>query len=236
MSSNADPAELAHFNGLAHRWWDPAGDFGALHRINPLRMGYIQDRCGLAGQRVLDVGCGGGILSEALASAGAQVTGIDLAADALQVARMHLLESQLTVDYQCRDIEDLAAATPGAFDVVTCMELLEHVPDPARLVRACGLLVRPGGEVFMSTINRNAKSFLFAILGAEYVLRMVPRGTHSYERFIRPSELDSWGRSAGLTLGDVTGLTYNPMTDAFRLGHDVDVNYLTHFHAPAATP
>jgi 2-polyprenyl-6-hydroxyphenyl methylase/3-demethylubiquinone-9 3-methyltransferase len=234
VTANADPAELARFNGLAHQWWDPSGDFGALHRINPLRMGYIQERCVLSGSRVLDVGCGGGILSEALAAAGAQVTGIDLAEDALQVARMHLLESTQSVDYQCRDVEELAGEVPQSFDVITCMELLEHVPNPARLVAACSRLVKPDGQVFFSTINRNAKSFLFAIVGAEYLLRLVPRGTHTYERFIRPSELDAWGRAAQLILKDVTGMTYNPMTDEYKLGGDVDVNYLTHFQAPTA--
>ena len=232
MSTNVDPAELARFNALASRWWDTEGDFGALHRINPLRLGYINDRCNLAGRRVLDVGCGGGILSEALAQAGAAVTGIDLAADALQVARMHLLESGAEVDYQLSDADDMARAAAHSFDVVTCMELLEHVPDPARLVAACARLARPGGELFFSTINRNPKSFLFAIVGAEYVLRLVPRGTHTYERFIRPSELDRWGRSAGLTLQDVTGMSYNPITDTYSLGRDVDVNYLVHFRAP----
>ncbi len=232
MTMNVDPRELAHFNALAGRWWDPEGEFGALHRINPLRLSYVSERCSLAGSRVLDVGCGGGILSEALASAGAQVTGIDLAEDALQVARMHLLESGAVVDYKLKDVEKQAAATPAAFDALTCMELLEHVPDPARLVDACARLVRPAGKLFFSTINRNAKSFLFAIIGAEYLLRMVPRGTHSYERFIRPSELEAWGRAAGLTLTDVTGMTYNPLTDAFRLGSDVDVNYLACFVVP----
>ncbi len=232
MTMNVDPRELAHFNALAGRWWDPEGEFGALHRINPLRLAYVSERCSLAGSRVLDVGCGGGILSEALAGAGAQVTGIDLAEDALQVARMHLLESGAVVDYKLKDVEKQAAATPAAFDALTCMELLEHVPDPARLVDACARLVRPEGKLFFSTINRNAKSFLFAIIGAEYLLRMVPRGTHSYERFIRPSELEAWGRAAGLTLTDVTGMTYNPLTDAFRLGSDVDVNYLACFVVP----
>lgn len=232
MTMNVDPRELAHFNALAGRWWDPEGEFGALHRINPLRLTYVSERCSLAGSRVLDVGCGGGILSEALAGAGAQVTGIDLAEDALQVARMHLLESGAVVDYKLKDVEKQAAATPAAFDALTCMELLEHVPDPARLVDACARLVRPEGKLFFSTINRNAKSFLFAIIGAEYLLRMVPRGTHSYERFIRPSELEAWGRAAGLTLTDVTGMTYNPLTDAFRLGSDVDVNYLACFVVP----
>lgn len=232
MTMNVDPRELAHFNALAGGWWDPEGEFGALHRINPLRLAYVSERCSLAGSRVLDVGCGGGILSEALAGAGAQVTGIDLAEDALQVARMHLLESGAVVDYKLKDVEKQAAATPAAFDALTCMELLEHVPDPARLVDACARLVRPEGKLFFSTINRNAKSFLFAIIGAEYLLRMVPRGTHSYERFIRPSELEAWGRAAGLTLTDVTGMTYNPLTDAFRLGSDVDVNYLACFVVP----
>jgi 2-polyprenyl-6-hydroxyphenyl methylase/3-demethylubiquinone-9 3-methyltransferase len=204
----------------------------ALHRINPLRLGYVRERCPLAGSRVLDVGCGGGILSEALAEAGAQVTAIDLAEDALQVARMHQLESGTAVDYRLEDVEAQAAETPAAFDALTCMELLEHVPDPARLVDACARLVRPEGKLFFSTINRNPKSFLFAIIGAEYLLRMVPRGTHTYERFIRPSELEAWGRAAGLTLTDITGMTYNPLTETFRLGPDVDVNYLACFVAP----
>jgi len=232
VSANADPAELARFNGLAARWWDLQGDFGALHRINPLRLGYLKARADLRSAKVIDVGCGGGILSEALAREGACVTGIDLAEDALQVARMHLLESGLDVDYRHQDVEALARDTPEAYDVVTCMELLEHVPEPDRLVAACGRLVRPGGQVFFSTINRNPKSFLFAILGAEYVLRLVPRGTHTFERFIRPAELDNWGRAAGLLLRDITGLSYNPLTRDFKLSDDVDVNYLAHFQVP----
>ncbi|HXZ49189.1 MAG TPA: bifunctional 2-polyprenyl-6-hydroxyphenol methylase/3-demethylubiquinol 3-O-methyltransferase UbiG [Usitatibacter sp.] len=227
MSANFDPAELAKFGSLAHRWWDPTSEFRPLHEINPLRLGHIERLAeGLAGKRVLDVGCGGGILAEAMAAKGAQVTGIDLAERALKVAMLHRLEVGSSVDYRLSSAEDLAAAAPGSYDVVTCMEMLEHVPQPPSVVAACARLVRPGGWVFFSTINRNPKSFLFAIVGAEYVLRLLPRGTHEYARFIRPSELAADCRAAGLTVADITGMTYNPLSKRYSLGHDVDVNYL----------
>ena len=225
--ANFDPAELAKFSALAHRWWDPTSEFRPLHEINPLRLAHIERLAqGLAGKRVLDVGCGGGILAEAMARAGAQVTGIDLADKPLKVAMLHTLESGCEVDYRLVSAEALAAESPASFDVVTCMEMLEHVPEPASVVRACARLAKPGGWVFFSTINRNPKSFLFAIVGAEYVLNLLPRGTHEYARFIRPSELASHCREAGLSVADITGMTYNPLTKVYALGRDVDVNYL----------
>jgi 2-polyprenyl-6-hydroxyphenyl methylase/3-demethylubiquinone-9 3-methyltransferase len=225
--ANFDPAELAKFSALAHRWWDPTSEFRPLHEINPLRLAHIERMAqGLAGRRVLDVGCGGGILAEAMARAGAQVTGIDLADKPLKVAMLHKLESGCEVDYRLVSAEALAAEAPESFDLVTCMEMLEHVPEPASVVRACARLARPGGWVFFSTINRNPKSFLFAIVGAEYVLNLLPRGTHEYARFIRPSELASHCREAGLSVVDITGMTYNPLTKVYALGRDVDVNYL----------
>jgi 2-polyprenyl-6-hydroxyphenyl methylase/3-demethylubiquinone-9 3-methyltransferase len=226
-STNFDAAELAKFSALAHRWWDPTSEFRPLHEINPLRLGHIERLAGgLAGKRVLDVGCGGGILAEAMAARGAQVTGIDLAEKPLKVAMLHGMESASGVSYRLIAAEALALEAPESFDVVTCMEMLEHVPDPASIVRACAQLVRPGGTVFFSTINRNPKSFLFAIVGAEYVLRLLPRGTHEYARFIRPSELAADCRAAGLAIADITGMTYNPLTKVYALGRDVDVNYL----------
>ena len=223
---NADPAELEKFSRLAARWWDPQGEFRPLHEINPLRLEWIARHAGLEGARVLDVGCGGGILTEAMARRGAQVTGIDLSEKALRVAQLHLLESRLSIDYLGTSAEDLAAAHPGKFDVVTCMELLEHVPEPAGMVAACARLVRPGGRVFFSTINRNPKAYLFAVVGAEYVLGLLPKGTHDYQRFIKPSELSRWSRGAGLRPGELIGMTYNPVTRRYRLGADCDVNYL----------
>jgi len=225
--ANFDPAELAKFSALAHRWWDPTSEFRPLHEINPLRLAHIERMAqGLAGKRVLDVGCGGGILAEAMARAGAKVTGIDLADKPLKVAMLHKLESGCEVDYRLVSAEALAAEAPESFDLVTCMEMLEHVPEPASVVRACARLARPGGWVFFSTINRNPKSFLFAIVGAEYVLNLLPRGTHEYARFIRPSELAAHCRAAGLSVTDITGMTYNPLTKVYALGRDVDVNYL----------
>ena len=225
--ANFDPAELAKFSALAHRWWDPTSEFRPLHEINPLRLAHIERMAqGLAGKRVLDVGCGGGILAEAMARAGAKVTGIDLADKPLKVAMLHKLESGCEVDYRLVSAEALAAEAPESFDLVTCMEMLEHVPEPASVVRACARLARPGGWVFFSTINRNPKSFLLAIVGAEYVLKLLPRGTHEYARFIRPSELAAHCRAAGLSVTDVTGMTYNPLTKVYALGRDVDVNYL----------
>ena len=229
-SPNFDARELAKFGALAHRWWDPASEFRPLHEINPLRLGHIARIAGgLPGKRVLDVGCGGGILTEAMARAGAEVTGIDLGDKPIKVAALHAMESGARVDYRLQSAESLADERPGHFDVVTCMEMLEHVPDPASTVQACARLAKPGGWVFFSTINRNAKSFLFAIVGAEYVLRLLPKGTHEYARFIRPSELVAMSRSAGLAAADLTGMTYNPATRVYSLGRDVDVNYIAAF-------
>jgi len=226
-TTNYDAAELAKFSALAHRWWDPTSEFRPLHEINPLRLAHIERLAGgLAGKRVLDVGCGGGILAEAMAAKGAQVTGIDLAERALKVAQLHAIEVGSGVDYRLVSAEDLAAEAPESFDVVTCMEMLEHVPQPASVVAACARLAKPGGHVFFSTINRNPKSFLFAIVGAEYVLHLLPKGTHEYARFIRPSELARDCRAAGLAVGDLTGMTYNPLSKRYALGRDVDVNYL----------
>ncbi|TAK47727.1 MAG: bifunctional 2-polyprenyl-6-hydroxyphenol methylase/3-demethylubiquinol 3-O-methyltransferase UbiG [Betaproteobacteria bacterium] len=223
---NVDPAELAKFSELAHRWWDPASEFRPLHEINPLRLAWIAGHAPLDGREVLDVGCGGGILSEAMARLGARVTGIDLAERALKVAQLHLLESRLAVRYELESAESLARGQAGRFDVVTCMELLEHVPDPASTVAACAKLTKPGGQVFFSTINRNPKSYLFAVIGAEYVLKVLPRGTHDYARFIKPSELARACRGAGLREVELTGMTYNPLTQRYRLGADCSVNYL----------
>ena len=224
---NADPSELEKFNALAHRWWDPTGDFKPLHDLNPLRLAHIERIVGgLDTKRVIDVGCGGGILAEAMAAKGARVTGIDLAEKPLKVATLHRLESGVDVDYRLAAVEDVALGEPGAFDLVTCMEMLEHVPDPSSVVVACAKLVKPGGWVFFSTINRNPKSFLFAIVGAEYVLGLLPRGTHEYAKFITPSELSRSCRAAGLDVKDLTGMTYNPITMVYALGRDVDVNYL----------
>jgi 2-polyprenyl-6-hydroxyphenyl methylase/3-demethylubiquinone-9 3-methyltransferase len=226
-SANYDPAELAKFSALAHRWWDPTSEFRPLHEINPLRLAHIEKLAGgLAGKTVLDVGCGGGILAEAMAERGAKVTGIDLAEKPLKVAQLHRLEIGSAVDYRLVAAETLAEEAPGAFDIVTCMELLEHVPDPQSTVQACARLARPGGMVFFSTINRNAKAFVLAIVGAEYVLNLLPRGTHEYARFIRPSELSRACREAGLRVTELTGMTYNPFTRTYSLGRDVDVNYI----------
>ena len=224
---NVDVAEVAKFEALASRWWDPKSEFKPLHEINPLRLNFIDARAGLAGKKVLDVGCGGGILSEAMAHRGAQVTGVDLGEAPLTVARLHAEESGVSVDYQHISVEALAAKQPGHFDVVTCMEMLEHVPDPASVIRACCALVRPGGYVFFSTLNRTPKSYAFAILGAEYVLKLLPRGTHDYAKFIRPSEMAAWSRDVGLEVREQTGLTYNPLTRRYRLvANDVSVNYM----------
>lgn len=224
---NADPAELAKFSDLAHRWWDPESEFRPLHRINPLRLDWIQSHVPLSGKRVLDVGCGGGILADAMARKGAQVLGIDLAVKALKVAQLHAMEAQTpNVQYREVSVETLAAEEPASFDVVTCMEMLEHVPDPASVVRACGKLVKPGGWVFFSTINRNPKAFLFAIVGAEYLLNLLPRGTHEYLKFIRPSELAAYGRAAELQLVQARGMEYNPITRRYWLSGDTGVNYL----------
>jgi len=229
---NADPAELQKFGAMAHRWWDPQGDMRPLHEINPLRLDWIDRLALLAGKRVLDVGCGGGILSESMAGRGARVTGIDLSTKPLRVAQLHALESGVAVDYRESSAEALAADSPAAFDVITCMEMLEHVPDPASSVMACSRLARPGGWAFFSTINRNPKSFLLAIVGAEYVLRLLPRGTHEYAKFIRPSELAAMAREAGLEVVEILGMTYNPLTKRFALGRDTDVNYLVACRKP----
>lgn len=226
MATNADPAELAKFGELAHRWWDPNSEFKPLHDINPLRLEWIDQHVSLAGKTVLDVGCGGGLLSEGMARMGAQVTGIDLGEKALGVARLHLLESGQKVDYRHIAVEDMATSHPASFDVVTCLEMLEHVPDPASVIAACARLVRPGGQVFFSTLNRNPKSYLLAVIGAEYVLGMLPKGTHDYARFLRPSELSRWARNAGLEPEELIGMSYNPLTGRYRLGKDTDVNYL----------
>ena len=224
---NADPQELAKFSALAHRWWDPAGEFRPLHRINPLRLAWIDRMAPLAGRQVLDVGCGGGILAESMAQRGAHVLGIDLAGKPLRVAELHALEvGAENLEYREVAAEALAAESPARFDVVTCMEMLEHVPDPASVVRACSMLVKPGGHVFFSTINRNAKAFLYAIVGAEHVLKLLPKGTHEYAKFIRPSELARWTRDAGLTAQSTRGMAYNPVTQHYSLGDDTSVNYL----------
>jgi 2-polyprenyl-6-hydroxyphenyl methylase/3-demethylubiquinone-9 3-methyltransferase len=228
-SINVDHTEVNKFEALAARWWDPNSEFRPLHEINPLRLEYIDSIAGLAGKKVLDVGCGGGILSESMAAKGAEVTGIDLGETNLSVAKLHLLESGETVDYRQIPVEQLAEEEAGQYDIVTCLEMLEHVPDPASIISACSRLVKPEGHVFFSTLNRNPKSYLFAIIGAEYVLRLLPKGTHDFEKFIKPSELDRWIREAGLNSKDITGLVFNPLTRVYRLNpDDVDVNYMVH--------
>lgn len=224
--SNVDAAEIAKFSELAHRWWDPNSEFRPLHEINPLRLKWIDGLAPLNGKKVLDVGCGGGILSEAMAGAGATVSGIDLSEKALKVARLHLHESGKSVDYQLVSAEDFAVQHAGEFDVVTCMEMLEHVPDPASVVAACARLVKPGGWVFFSTLNRNAKSYLFAVVGAEYILKLLPRGTHDYAKFIQPAELARMARESGLDTEELIGMTYNPLTKTYKLEADTGVNYL----------
>ena len=224
--SNVDQAEIDKFSALAHRWWDPTSEFKPLHAINPLRLGWIQSICPLAGKRVLDVGCGGGILTESMSKEGATVTGIDLSTKALKVAELHQLESGTSVDYRSISAEDLAREEPNAYDVVTCMEMLEHVPNPASVVQACANLCKAGGTIFFSTLNRNPKSYLFAIIGAEYVLKLLPKGTHQYEKFIKPSELAQYTRAANLEFLEIKGLTYNPLTQIYRLSSDTDVNYM----------
>lgn len=224
--SNVDHAEIAKFEALAHRWWDRESEFKPLHEINPLRVNWIEEHVRLAGKKVLDVGCGGGILSEAMALRGATVTAIDMGEAPLAVARLHQLESGVEVDYRQSTVEALAAVMPGQFDVVTCLEMLEHVPDPASVIHACHTLVKPDGQVFFSTINRNPKAYLLAIVGAEYLLKLLPRGTHDFKKFIRPSELGAWCRASGLAVEDIVGLTYNPLTRHYKLGTDVDVNYM----------
>ena len=226
---NVDAAEVAKFNALASRWWDPQGDFRPLHEINPLRLDWIRQQVELLGQNVVDIGCGGGILTESMAAAGANVLGVDMAEGPLTVAKLHKAESGADVTYEQTTAESLAADRAGEFDVVTCLEMLEHVPDPARVVESCAELVKPGGQVFFSTINRNPKSFVFAIVGAEYVLRLLPAGTHEYAKFIRPSELEEWARAAGLQLRSSIGMHYNPILKEYSLGPGLDVNYLMRF-------
>ncbi len=226
---NVDQAEVAKFDALASRWWDAEGEFRALHEINPLRLDWIRQHVDLAGKRVIDIGCGGGILTEAMAAANATVVGIDMAEGPLAVARLHQHESGAKVDYRQATAEELAAKEPASYDVVTCLEMLEHVPSPSQVIKSCAQLVKPGGHVFFSTINRNAKSFAFAIVGAEYILKLLPAGTHEYKKFIRPSELESWARPAGLSLRESVGMQYNPFTREYSLGDDLDVNYLMHF-------
>jgi 2-polyprenyl-6-hydroxyphenyl methylase/3-demethylubiquinone-9 3-methyltransferase len=230
---NADPQELQKFSALAHRWWDPTSEFRPLHEINPLRLEWINARVPLAGKTVLDVGCGGGILAESIAKKGAKVTGIDLSEKALKVADLHSLESGVDVRYELIAAEELASREAGHYDVVTCMEMLEHVPDPAAIVQACATLVKPGGHVFFSTLNRNPKSYLFAIIGAEYILRLLPRGTHDYMKFITPAELSQYIRRAGLEVDALKGMTYNPLTQIYSLNQNTDVNYLVASVKPA---
>ncbi|EHR70649.1 ubiquinone biosynthesis O-methyltransferase [Burkholderiales bacterium JOSHI_001] len=231
---NADPQELAKFSDLAHRWWDRDGEFKPLHQINPLRLNWIEQLAPLVGRRVLDVGCGGGILAESMAGRGAQVLGIDLADKPLKVAQLHAMEAGIDgLDYRAVAVEALAAEMPASFDRVTCMEMLEHVPEPESVVRACAALVKPGGQVFFSTLNRNAKAFLFAIVGAEHLLRMLPKGTHEYAKFIKPSELARWCREAGLQVDEFKGMNYNPLTQRYGLSDDTSVNYLLACTRPA---
>ena len=229
---NIDPAEVNKFEELASRWWDPSSEFKPLHDINPLRIDYIRQRAPLRDRKVIDVGCGGGLLSEGMAQLGAQVTGIDMGEAPLTVARLHQHETGVQVDYQRATAEQMSEQNPQTFDVCTCLEMLEHVPDPASVIAACAKLLKPGGQLFFSTINRNPKSYLFAIIGAEYLLRMLPKGTHDYRKFIRPSELERWARSAGLVLKELTGMSFNPLTQQYKLGTDVDVNYLAWLEKP----
>ena len=229
MTGNVDHEEIAKFEKLAARWWDPESEFKPLHDINPLRLDYIDRLAGLQGKRVLDVGCGGGLLAEGMAARGAEVTGIDMGKAPLTVARLHRHESGLEIDYRQATAEQLASEEPAGFDIVTCLEMLEHTPDPAAVIDACARLIRDDGYIFLSTINRNPKSWLFAVVGAEYILNLLPKGTHEYDKFIRPSEMEAWARAAGLALEDLTGMSYNPLTREYRLGTDVSVNYLACF-------
>ncbi len=235
QTANFDPSEIKKFEDLASRWWDEQGEFKPLHEMNPLRLNFINTGSPLEGKIVCDIGCGGGILSESMAKCGATVTGLDMGKAPLSVARLHALESDLEIDYQQITAEEFAEKNSEKFDVITCMEMLEHVPDPASVIAACYQLVKPGGSVYFSTINRNPKAYLMAIIGAEYVMKMLPRGTHDYARFIKPSELDSWAREAGLELRNLKGVTYNPLTGLFSQSQDVDVNYMAHFQRPEKT-
>ncbi|MDE1978526.1 MAG: bifunctional 2-polyprenyl-6-hydroxyphenol methylase/3-demethylubiquinol 3-O-methyltransferase UbiG [Betaproteobacteria bacterium] len=229
---NVEAEEIDKFSALAHRWWDEHGEFRPLHLLNPHRLRWIQDHVGLGGKAVVDIGCGGGILSESMAAAGAKVTGIDLADASLQVARLHALDAKFDIDYRLVSAERLATEAAGQFDIVTCMEMLEHVPDPASIIQASAALVRPGGWVFVSTLNRNAKAYLFAILGAEYLLRLLPKGTHDYAKFLQPSEISAMGRRCGLETADIAGLEFQPLTQRFRITHDPSVNYLMALRRP----
>ncbi len=233
-AQNVDPEEIAKFEALAHRWWDRESEFKPLHDMNPLRLDYIERFTPMQGMKILDVGCGGGILSEGMARAGATVTGIDMGEAPLSVARLHLLESQLEVEYKQIPVEELAEQEPNGYDIITCMEMLEHVPDPASTIQACSTLVKPEGHLFFSTINRNFKSYMMAIIGAEYVLNLLPKGTHEHDKFIKPAELERWCRQANITLDDLTGMHYNPLTMVYTLGSNVDVNYFAHARPVAA--
>ena len=233
QSTNADPSEVQKFSDLAHRWWDPNSEFKPLHDINPLRLNWIDQAIALSGKQIIDIGCGGGILSESMAAKGAHVTGIDLSDKALSVAKLHLLESGQKVDYRHIAAETMAAEHPAKFDAVTCLEMLEHVPDPAQTIRACATLVKPGGDVFLSTLNRNPKAYLLAVIGAEYILNILPKGTHDYAKFIKPAELIRMAREAGLDLISMTGMSYNPLTKIYSLGNDTSVNYLAHLRRSA---
>ena len=234
QTANIDPSEIKKFEDLASRWWDEQGEFKALHEMNPLRLNFINSGSPLEGKMACDAGCGGGILSESLSKCGATTTGLDMGKAPLSVARLHALESDLDIDYQQITVEEFARKNPGQFDVVTCMELLEHVPDPFSVIKACFELLKPGGSAYFSTINRNPKAYLFAVVGAEYVMKMLPRGTHDYARFIKPSELDQWARAAGMKLVDIKGVTYNPFTGLFSQSQDVDINYMVHYTRPAS--
>jgi len=234
-TENFDPAEIKKFEDLASRWWDTQGEFKPLHEMNPLRLNFINNGSPLDGIDAIDIGCGGGILSESMAACGATTTGIDMGKAPLSVARLHAIESDLDIDYQQTTAEEMAQQKPAAFDIITCMEMLEHVPDPASVINACYKLVKPGGSVYFSTINRNPKSYAFAIIGAEYLMKMLPRGTHDYAKFIKPSELDEWARAAGFVLVDLKGVSYNPFTSLFSLSRNVDVNYMVHYTRPINT-
>jgi 2-polyprenyl-6-hydroxyphenyl methylase / 3-demethylubiquinone-9 3-methyltransferase len=230
--NNIDPAEVAKFDALASSWWDEEGESKPLHQINPLRLSYIKNLCGLEGKNALDIGCGGGILTEALAKSAAIATGIDMGEMPLKIAKLHAMEAELNINYQRITAEEKAEKAAGEFDVVTCMEMLEHVPDPLSIIKACSQLIKPGGDIFLSTLNRHPKAYLVAVLGAEYVMKMLPKGTHDYQRFIRPSEMAAWCRQTGLEVTNITGLSYNPFSKTFKLSDDVKVNYLMHCHRP----